>query len=73
MQESILDDEMFADANTLLNVEAEGGKKLSDLVRQLNSIQQQITDAEEHLKALKSEKQKISIENIPMLIEFMIK
>ena len=53
MQESILDDEMFADANTLLNVEAEGGKKLSNLVRQLNSIQQQITDTEEHLKTLK--------------------
>ena len=71
MQESILDDEMFADANTLLNVEAEGGKKLSNLVRQLNSIQQQITDTEEHLKTLKSEKQKISLENIPMLMDEM--
>ena len=52
--DTIFDEEMFADADTLGDVKAEGGKQLSGLVRQLNNVQQQIDDAEEHLKALKT-------------------
>ena len=57
--DTIFDEEMFDDADTLGDVKAEGGKQLSGLVRQLNNVQQQIDDAEEHLKALKQEKQRI--------------
>lgn len=69
--ENIFDEEMFADADTLGGVDADGGKQLSSLVRQLNSIQQQIDEAEEHLKALKQDKQRISFEQIPMLMDEM--
>ena len=69
--ENIFDEEMFADADTLGGVDADGGKQLSSLVRQLNNIQQQIDDAEEHLKALKQDKQRISFEQIPMLMDEM--
>jgi hypothetical protein len=69
--DTIFDEEMFADADTLGDVKAEGGKQLSGLVRQLNNVQQQIDDAEEHLKALKQEKQRISFEQIPMLMDEM--
>jgi hypothetical protein len=69
--ENIFDEEMFADADTLGSVDADGGKQLSSLVRQLNSIQQQIDEAEEHLKALKQDKQRISFEQIPMLMDEM--
>jgi len=69
--ETIFDEEMFADADTLSGVEADGGKQLSSLVRLLNSVQQQIDDAEQHLKALKQEKQRISFEQIPALMDEM--
>lgn len=69
--ENIFDEEMFADADTLGGVDADGGKQLSSLVRQLNNIQQQIDEAEEHLKALKQDKQRISFEQIPMLMDEM--
>ena len=59
------------DADALQGVQAENGKKLSGLVRQLNNIQQQIEDAEQHLKALKKEKQSIAFEQIPMLMDEM--
>ena len=68
---NIFDEEMFADADTLGGVDADGGKQLSSLVRQLNNIQQQIDEAEEHLKALKQDKQRISFEQIPMLMDEM--
>ena len=59
------------DASTLEGVQAEKGKQLAGLVRQLNSIQQQIEDAEQHLKALKKDKQRIAFEHIPMLMDEM--
>ena len=59
------------DASTLEGVQAEKGKQLAGLVRQLNSIQQQIEDAEQHLKALKQDKQRIAFEHIPMLMDEM--
>ena len=69
--ETIFEEEMFADADTLSGVDAGGGKQLSSLVRQFNNVQQQIDDAEEHLKALKQEKQRIGFEQIPALMDEM--
>ena len=69
--ETIFEEEMFADAATLDNVGADGGKQLSGLVRQLNNVNQQIEDAEIHLKALKQEKQRMAFEQIPMLMDEM--
>lgn len=69
--ENIFDEEMFADADTLSNVNADGGKQLSGLVRQLNTKQEQIDQTEDHLKELKQEKQKIAFEQIPMLMDQM--
>ena len=65
------DEDKSFDASTLEGVQAEKGKQLSGLVRQLNSIQQQIEDAEQHLKALKQDKQRIAFEHIPMLMDEM--
>ena len=65
------DEDQPFDAEALQGVQAENGKKLSGLVRQLNNIQQQIEDAEQHLKALKKEKQSIAFEQIPMLMDEM--
>jgi len=65
------DEDQPFDADALQGVQAENGKKLSGLVRQLNNIQQQIDDAEQHLKALKKEKQSIAFEQIPMLMDEM--
>ena len=65
------DEDQPFDADALQGVQAENGKKLSGLVRQLNNIQQQIEDAEQHLKALKKEKQSIAFEQIPMLMDEM--
>jgi len=65
------DQDKSFDASTLEGVQAENGKQLSGLVRQLNNIQQQIEDAEQHLKALKQDKQRISFEQIPMLMDEM--
>ena len=69
--ENIFDEDMFADAETLAGVDADSGKQLSSLVQRLNDFQQQIDDAEEHLKALKKEKQRIAFEQIPMLMDEM--
>ena len=65
------DEDKSFDASTLEGVQAEKGKQLAGLVRQLNSIQQQIEDAEQHLKALKQDKQRIAFEHIPMLMDEM--
>ena len=65
------DEDKSFDASTWEGVQAENGKQLSGLVRQLNNIQQQIEDAEQHLKALKQDKQRISFEQIPMLMDEM--
>ena len=65
------DDVMFADADTLTDVSASGGKQLSNLVRQLNSLMVQIDDAEAHLKSLKEEKRKVEFDQIPMLMDEM--
>ena len=69
--ETIFDEEMFADADTLSGVDADGGKQLSGLVRRLNEKQEQIDETEKYLKGLKAEKQRIAFEQIPMLMDEM--
>ena len=62
-------EDMFDESNS--SVDTGTGKQLSQLVRNLRNIEQQIEDAESHMKALKQEKHKLSVENIPALMDEM--
>jgi len=64
-------DDIFDESEALANVDTGTGRQLSDLVRKLRSVEDQIADAELHLKSLKAEKHKLSIENIPALMDEM--
>ncbi len=64
-------EDMFDEADALASVDEGTGKQLSQLVRQLRSVEQQIEETEQHLKSLKAEKQKLSIEGIPNLMDEM--
>ena len=64
-------EDIFDEAGALGNVDSSTGKTLSDLVRKLRAVEDNISDAEQHLKALKAEKQKLSVENIPALMDEM--
>ena len=64
-------DDIFDEGDALANVDSGTGKQLSDLVRSLRNVETQIADAENHLKALKQEKHKLSVENIPALMDEM--
>jgi hypothetical protein len=64
-------EDMFDEADALSDVDTGTGKQLSQLVRQLRSVEDQIADTENHLKALKQEKHKLSVENIPALMDEM--
>ena len=64
-------DDMFDETEALVNIDNLTGKQLSDLVRALRNVEKQIEDAENHLKALKQEKHKLSVENIPALMDEM--
>ena len=71
MKTDILNEEIFADASSLNKVGTQEGKELSGLVGQLNSVMEQINETEEQLKQLKSDKQRLSIETIPELMDEM--
>jgi hypothetical protein len=64
-------EDIFDEAGALGNVDSSTGKTLSDLVRKLRAVEDNISDTEQHLKALKAEKQKLSVENIPALMDEM--
>jgi hypothetical protein len=64
-------DDIFDEAGALGDVNTATGKTLSDLVRKLRSVEKEIADAEDHVKALKQEKHKLSVENIPALMDEM--
>ena len=68
---SDLFEDYFDDGEALTKVDSGTGKQLSDLVRSLRNIEKQIEDAETHMKSLKAEKHKLSIENIPALMDEM--
>jgi hypothetical protein len=64
-------DDIFDEAGALGNVDTATGKTLSDLVRKLRTVEREIESAEEYLKTLKQEKHKLSVENIPALMDEM--
>ena len=64
-------EDLFDESTALSSVDTGTGKQLSQLVRNLRNIEQQIEDAENHMKALKQEKHKLSVENIPALMDEM--
>ena len=63
--------DIFDDASALSSVDTDKGKTLSGLVRKLRQTEDQILDAENHIKALKAEKHKLSTELIPSLMAEM--
>lgn len=64
-------DDIFDESQALANIDTGTGKQLSQLVRQLRNVEQQLADAEQHMKMLKQEKHKLSVENIPALMDEM--
>tara|TARA_S200002703_G_scaffold156974_1_gene163765 strand:- start:697 stop:1257 length:561 start_codon:yes stop_codon:yes gene_type:complete len=64
-------EDIIDEADALSSVDTGTGKQLSSLVRNLRRIEQEIEDADNHLKALKQEKHKLSVENIPALMDEM--
>jgi len=64
-------EDYFDEGDALSQVDTGTGRQLSDLVRKLRDIENQIEDAEQHLKAVKLEKHKLSTENIPALMDEM--
>lgn len=64
-------DDMFDEGQALAGVNTNTGKTLSDLVRTMRGIETEIADIEAHLKALKAEKHKLSVEQIPSLMDEM--
>ena len=64
-------EDLFDESTALSSVDTGTGKQLSQLVRSLRNVEQQIEDAENHIKALKQEKHRLSVENIPALMDEM--
>jgi hypothetical protein len=64
-------DDIFDEGQALANVDTGTGKQLSQLVRALRGVEQQIEDAENHLKLLKQDKHRMSVETIPQLMDEM--
>ena len=63
--------DIFDEAEALASVDADKGKTLSNLVRQLRRLEDEITDGDAHIKALKGEKHKLTTELIPALMSEM--
>tara|TARA_R110002012_G_scaffold231587_2_gene404267 strand:- start:6374 stop:6967 length:594 start_codon:yes stop_codon:yes gene_type:complete len=72
-EETLMDifEDLIDEGDKFASVDTGTGKQLSDLVRQLRSVEQNIEDAELNLKALKAEKHRLSVENIPALMDEM--
>ncbi len=64
-------EDFFDEADALTKVSTETSKNLSNLVRQLRKVEDEIEDAENHVKSLKAEKHKLSIDTIPALMDEM--
>ena len=64
-------EDLFDESTALSSVDTGTGKQLSQLVRSLRNVEQQIEDAENHIKSLKQEKHSLSVENIPALMDEM--
>ena len=72
-EETLMDifEDLIDEGDKFASVDTGTGKQLSDLVRKLRNVEQEIEDAELNLKALKAEKHKLSVENIPALMDEM--
>lgn len=72
-EETLMDifEDLIDEGDKFASVDTGTGKQLSDLVRKLRSVEQEIEDAELNLKALKAEKHRLSVENIPGLMDEM--
>ena len=66
----ILED-MFDESEALDSINTETTKNLSGLVRQLRVVEQEVEEAETLLKNLKAERQKLSTQMIPDLMDEM--
>ena len=70
-QNEILDDELFIDKEAFADMSDEKGKTLSNSIKRLGNIIEQIDDAEKHLKVLKTEKRRLEFEAIPEIMDEM--
>tara|TARA_R100001591_G_C4306222_1_gene171727 strand:+ start:62 stop:655 length:594 start_codon:yes stop_codon:yes gene_type:complete len=72
-EETLMDifEDLIDEGDKFASVDTGTGKQLSDLVRKLRNVEQDIEDAELNLKALKAEKHRLSVENIPGLMDEM--
>jgi hypothetical protein len=64
-------DDIFSEADALANVGTQETKNLSDLVRKLRHIDEAIDKTEQGLKGLKQERQKLTTELIPGVMDEM--
>jgi hypothetical protein len=64
-------DDIFSEADALSNVGTQETKNLSDLVRKLRHIDEAIDKTEQGLKGLKQERQKLTTELIPGVMDEM--
>lgn len=64
-------DDIFSEADALSNVGTQETKNLSDLVRTLRAVDLDIEKAEQALKGLKQERQKLTTELIPGVMDEM--
>ena len=64
-------EEEAVNADKFDNVDKDGASDLSNLIRRSIRVDQDIKDAEQHLKDLKFKKKKLNEEDIPMLMEEM--
>ena len=68
--EDIFDD-IFNEADALNSVDAGSTRTLSNLVRQLRNLDAEVATIEENLKGLRQERQKLTLELIPGLMDEM--
>jgi hypothetical protein len=64
-------EDIFDEVDAVSRVDTGTGKQLSHLVRNLRTVERAIEDAESNLKMLKQEKHKLSVDNIPSLMDEM--
>jgi hypothetical protein len=64
-------EDIFDEGDSLSQVNTETGQQLSSLVRELRNVENQITEAEEHVKELKWRQKSLSFETIPAVMDEM--
>ena len=64
-------EDIFDEGDALSQVSTETGQQLSSLVRELRNVEDQITEAEEHVKELKQQQKSLSFETIPAVMDEM--